>query len=118
MMSKDLTAPGGPSPLSQLRAEAHTGSGARWLFSDQADALARYALKFHEGVRLMEACAPTFHEPVRDVSWEMIGADSDGENWEDHRDPQRAYRLFQAKLRLAARDGVRLKYKLWLGRGA
>ena len=55
----------------------------------------------------MEACAPTFHEPVRDVSWEMIGADSDGENWEDHRDPQRAYRLFRAKLRLAARDGVR-----------
>ncbi len=118
MTSRDPAAADGPSMLARLRAEAHTGSGASWLYSDQADALARYALKFHEGVRLMEACAPTFHEPVRDVSWEMIGADCEGENWEDHRDPQRAYRLFRAKLRLAARDGVRLKYKLWLGRGA
>ena len=63
---------------------------------------------------MMEAVAPRFREPPRDVSWEILGVDEEGENWEDHRIPQLAYALFQKKLGWARRDGAVLQYKIWL----
>lgn len=113
----NLLAPGeGPSreTLETWRAAARSGAGAPWLSPTMADALARYGLMCGEGVYIMEACAPRFREPVRDVAWEILGADPDGENWVDHRDPQTAYTLFRKKLALARRDRVRLDYKIWL----
>ncbi|MCR8549078.1 hypothetical protein M4578_14665 [Salipiger sp. P9] len=107
-------APGEEQLLAWLNA-AHRGGGTPWLTRDQAQALARYALTRGEGVRMMEAAAFTMHEPPRDIAWEILGADAPGENWDDHRDPDRAFALFQSKLRLAERDGARLQYKLWLG---
>lgn len=95
-------------------AAAHTGDGAPWLLAAQADALARYALTRGEGVSLMEAAARTFHEPPRDIGWEILGNDREGYNWEDHHDPALAYRVFLAKLKKARLDGVTLLYKLWL----
>ncbi|WP_300434678.1 hypothetical protein [uncultured Mameliella sp.] len=113
-----LSPSGGPSEaeLKTWRRAAQSGKGTPWLDAGRADALARYALKFGEGVQMMEAVATRFREPVRDVGWEIIGADAEGENWEDHRDPQRAYALMRAKLRAARNAGAVLEYKLWLKR--
>ncbi|WP_323767547.1 hypothetical protein [Antarctobacter sp.] len=106
----------GPSQrdLAAWREDARQGEGSPWLKAAQADALARYALKFGEGVHMMEAIAPRFREPPRDVSWEILGDDPEGQNWDDHRDPQRAYALLQRKLGWARRDGAVLHYKIWL----
>ena len=71
-------------------------------------------MKFGEGVRSMEAAAYSFREPPRDTAWEILGADPAGENWDDHRDPSRAFLLVQRKVERARRDGARLQYKLWL----
>jgi hypothetical protein len=113
----DLLAPE-PVPsaatLADWRKAARTGDGSPWLRPHLADALARYALAHGEGVAMMEAVAPAFREPPRDLDWEIIGDDAPGENWEDHRDPQQAYALFRHKLALAQRDRARLDYKLWL----
>ncbi|WP_425074296.1 hypothetical protein [Sagittula sp. S175] len=98
-------------------AAAHTGNGSPWLAAAQADELARYALKQGEGISLMEAAARMFREPPRDIGWEILGNDRDGYNWEDHRDPHLAYRVFLAKLRKARLDGVQLLYKLWFQPG-
>lgn len=119
-MGSDLLAPDrGPSAdaLAVWRKAALTGDGAPWLRAADADALARYALKFNEGVHMMEAVAPRFREPPRDVSWEILGADAPGENWQDHGDPQQAYALLQKKLRWARADGALLDYKIWLQPG-
>lgn len=118
-MAGGLLAPGGgptQDALAEWRAQALTGDGSPWLRASAADALARYALKFGEGVQMMEAVATRFREPVRDVGWEIIGADPEGDNWDDHRDPQRAYALLRSKLRQAQEDGAVLEYKLWLAR--
>ncbi|MBN9886183.1 hypothetical protein [Salipiger abyssi] len=106
----------GEEQLLAWLAAARTGGGTPWLRPEQAEALARFALTHGEGIRLMEAAAFTMHEPPRDISWEILGADAPGENWDDHRDPHKAFILFQSKLRLAAREGARLQYKLWFGR--
>lgn len=106
-----------PPPLPAWFDAAHTGGGAPWLLAEQADALVRHALTRGEGVTLMEAAARAFHEPPRDTDWEILGNDPKGENWEDHRDPARAYALFQRKLARARADGVTLLYKIWLARG-
>lgn len=92
---------------------AHTGDGTPWLRAAQADVLARYALARGEGLCMMEASALSFREPPRDTGWEILGADPDGQNWTDHNDPQRAYALFKAKVRMAQTDGAVLQYKLW-----
>lgn len=105
-----------PADLEDWRTAAHTGAGSPWLPVDFAEALVRYGLYHGEGLRMMEAASRTLHEPPRDVAWEIIGADSPGENWEDHQDPERAFRLFRAKLRMAQGDGARLQYKIWLAR--
>ncbi|MCA0846207.1 hypothetical protein [Salipiger thiooxidans] len=99
-------------------ASAQTGAGTPWLPARHAEALARFALMRGMGVRLMEAAAMILHEPPRDIGWEILGADDPGDNWEDHRDPQRAFALFRHKLALARNEGARLQYKLWLGRAA
>ncbi len=115
----DLLAEEAPAPL-PLEAwfdAAHTGAGTPWLLARDADALARFALGRGEGVSLMEAAARAFREPPRDIGWEILGSDAAGDNWEDHGDPHRAYRLFRAKLEKARADGVVLLYKLWLARG-
>ncbi|ASP19561.1 hypothetical protein ANTHELSMS3_00844 [Antarctobacter heliothermus] len=106
----------GPSQndLAAWREDARHGEGSPWLKAAQADALARYALKYGEGVHMMEAIAPRFREPPRDVSWEILGDDPEGDNWDDHQNPQQAYRLFQKKLHWAQRDGAVLHYKIWL----
>ena len=103
--------------LSGWFAAAHTGEGAPWLLAAQADALARYALERGEGVSLMEAAARILREPPRDIGWEILGHDTPGLNWEDHHDPELAYRVFTAKIRKARLDGVRLLYKLWVSPG-
>nr|WP_249200575.1 hypothetical protein [Thetidibacter halocola] len=95
---------------------AHGGAGTPWLSRDEALLLALYALERGEGVSMMEAASYMLHEPPRDIGWEIIGADLPGENWEDHRDPRRAFVLFRRKLRDAERSGARLQYKLWLSR--
>ncbi|MBY6003714.1 hypothetical protein KUV62_07340 [Salipiger bermudensis] len=105
-----------PSDLERWRVAAHTGAGSPWLPVDLAEALVRYGLYHGEGLRMMEAASLMLHEPPRDVAWEIIGADSPGENWDDHQDPERAFRLFRAKLRRAQAEGARLQYKIWLGR--
>ncbi|WGW04428.1 hypothetical protein [Tropicibacter oceani] len=105
-----------PAQLSAWREAAHSGTGTPWLRADQADVLARFALGLGEGVSLMEAVAPRFREPPRDVGWEILGDDPAGENWADHRDPQRAYALLLRKLTQAQADGARLHYKIWLRR--
>lgn len=104
--------------LPRAFAAAHTGDGSPWLLAAQADELARYALKQGEGISLMEAAARMFHEPPRDIGWEILGSDPDGFNWQDHRDPMLAYRVFLAKLKKARLDGVQLLYKLWFQPGA
>jgi hypothetical protein len=112
-MTEDMD---GPS-LAQLdawAAMARTGQGTPWLKAHEADALARRALQKGWGVSLMEASVKTFHEPPRDVDWEILGNDPAGENWEEHRDPARAYRLLKAKHRKAREDRVVLLYKIWL----
>ncbi|MBV7395144.1 hypothetical protein [Mameliella sediminis] len=117
MRTENLIAPGSTPSVGELadwRDKAHQGGGSPWLRPAQADALARYALKFGEGVQMMEAVAPRFREPPRDISWEILGIDDEGENWSDHRDPQKAYALFRSKLSLAEADGAVLHYKLWL----
>ncbi|MFW2589687.1 hypothetical protein [Sagittula sp. SSi028] len=96
---------------------AHSGDGAPWLLAAQADELARYALKRGEGICLMEAAVRRSKAPPRDVDWEILGNDRDGFNWEDHRDPMLAYRVFLAKLKKARLDKVQLLYKLWLQKG-
>ncbi len=106
-----------PAKIAAWRATALGGDGTPWLRADQALVLARSALARGEGVSMMEAVAPTFKEPPRDVSWEIIGADPTGENWEDHHDPRRAFALLQRKLQQARRDGAVLHYKLWLAAG-
>ena len=115
----DLLAPD-PAPsgadLASWRAAALTGDGSPWLNDDEALALGRHALMHGEGVSLMEAIAPRFREPPRDVDWEILGNDPAGQNWSDHFDPQRSFALLRAQLTRARRDGVRLKYKLWLAR--
>ena len=102
-----------PLPLEAWFQAAHTGAGAPWLLAGDADALVRFALSRGEGVSLMEAAARAFHEPPRDIGWEILGTDAPGENWEDHRDPRRAYVLFRNKLEKARLDRVTLLYKLW-----
>lgn len=103
-----------PSLLEDWAAAARSGAGSPWLSAAQAEALARYALAQGEGVHLMEAAAYTLHEPPRDIGWEILGADPQGENWDDHRDPVRAFALLRQKLTMARRNGARLQYKLWL----
>ena len=114
-----LLAPHDPDPgHDMLRAwarAARTGAGSPWLSPVDAESLARHGLARGLGVRLMEASALTLHEPPRDTDWEILGADPDGANWDDHRDPARAFRLVQAKLRQARAAGARLQYKIWLG---
>ena len=68
------------------------------------------------GVKLMEAAFALLREPVQEPGWEILGADPAGENWEDHRDPARAYALFSCKLESASRAGAPLCYRLWLAR--
>lgn len=104
--------------LAEWRQQARGPEGSPWLRAMQADLLACHALQFDEGVSMMEAVATRFREPVRDVSWEMIGADAAGENWEDHRDPACALDLVRRKLALARQAGAVLEYKLWLAPGA
>ncbi|KUF10618.1 hypothetical protein [Pseudoponticoccus marisrubri] len=119
-MDIDLLAPVPRPPADMLaawRRAAQSGDGSPWLRAGQADALARYGLAFGEGVAMMEACAPAFREPPRDIGWEILGADEAGRNWADHTDPQRAYALFRAKLDRARHDRVVLHYKLWLKPG-
>lgn len=115
-MTSLLAPDSGPTQddLATWREDARRGEGSPWLKAAQADALARYALKFDEGIHMMEAVAPRFREPPRDVSWEILGDDPQGENWDDHQIPQLAYALFRKKLRLAQEDGAVLEYKLWL----
>ncbi|GGG78193.1 hypothetical protein GCM10011415_28960 [Salipiger pallidus] len=108
-------APGSTPDMDSLIAAARTGAGTPWLARLQAEELARHALSLGLGVRLMEASAHTLHEPPRDVGWEILGADPDGQNWDDHHNPARAFKLFEAKLAAARRAGARLQYKLWLG---
>ncbi|MGP6089083.1 hypothetical protein [Antarctobacter jejuensis] len=103
--------------LADWQAMARGSEGSPWLRAAEAEALACYALQFGEGVSTMEAVATQFREPVRDVSWEIIGADAAGENWEDHRDPARALDLVRRKLALARQAGAVLEYKLWLAPG-
>lgn len=112
-----------PAPAPSVRptfdawlSAGQTGAGTPWLSVRQTESLARYALMRGYGVRLMEAAALTLHEPPRDTDWEILGADAPGTNWDDHRDPARAFRLLADKLALARRAGARLQYKLWLGR--
>ncbi|APX22812.1 hypothetical protein Ga0080559_TMP2016 [Salipiger profundus] len=115
-MTMTLLAPDDP-PRATLDAwvrAATTGAGTPWLSTAEAETLARHALMLGRGVRLMEASALTLHEPPRDTDWEILGADAPGENWEDHRDPRRAFALFERKLRWARVAGARLQYKLWL----
>lgn len=113
-MSDRLTA---VDRLDAWRRAAQGGDGSPWLRAAEAEALARYALHFGEGVALMEAVATRFREPVRDTGWEILGDDPPGENWEDHHDPQRALELLRRKLAQARRDGAVLEYKLWLRPG-
>jgi hypothetical protein len=102
--------------LAAWRQAAWTGDGTPWLRAHDADALARHALGFDEGVHMMEATAGAFCEPPRDISWEILGADEPGQNWIDHRDPKRAYILFRGKLHAARSIGAVLRYKIWLRR--
>ncbi|MBV2359578.1 hypothetical protein KUH32_07320 [Thalassococcus sp. CAU 1522] len=97
-------------------AAARTGAGTPWLQARHAETLARHAMGRGLGISLMEASTRRFTEPPRDTSWEILGADPPGENWDDHRDPSRAYTLFLAKIRAAQRDGVVLQYKIWLAK--
>lgn len=113
-MSDRLTA---VDQLQAWRRAAQTGDGSPWLRAAEAEALARFALHYGEGVALMEAVATRFREPVRDTGWEILGDDPDGDNWEDHRDPRRAHDLLRRKLAQARRDGAVLEYKLWLRGG-
>lgn len=98
-------------------AEAHQGGGTPWLSPGEAEALAIYAFKRGEGVRIAEARVFPHAETPCDPVFEILGADAPGNNWEDHRDPERALALLRAKLRAAADTGVRLRYKIWLGAG-
>ena len=97
---------------------AQTGSGTPWLPTAHAAIFAGYARDRGFGVSLMEASTAVFTEPPRDTDWEILGADTAGDNWADHRDPARAFALFERKLRRARRDGARLQYKLWIQPGA
>ena len=101
-------------------AAAHEGGGTPWLTPGEAEALALYALRRGEGVRMMEAVRHPIPDAARDPDLEILGADAPGENWEDHGDPSRALTLLRRKLLDAARGGARLRYKLWLcpARGA
>ncbi len=92
---------------------SHGGDGTPWLSDREAAALVLYARDRGEGLRMMEASAPPFHEQPRDIGWEILGCDPAGDNWDDHRDPEKAMDLFRRKLRQAKADGVRLRYKLW-----
>lgn len=44
----------------------------------------------------------------------MLGTDEAGENWDDHKDPQRALTLMRRKLHETRQDGLSLRYKLWI----
>ena len=118
MTGRDTLLTSEPTPsaetLADWRRQARQGEGGPWLRAAQTQALARYALHHGEGVCMMEALAGPFHEPPRDISWEILGADPTGQNWEDHRDPQRAYALLQDKLLAARAVGAVLDYKIWL----
>lgn len=104
------------SGLQAWRAAALRGEGSPWLRPSQAEALAQYALRFGEGVSMMEAVATPFREPVRETDWEILGADAEGENWDDHGDPARALTLLRRKFRVAQTAGAVLEYKIWLAR--
>jgi hypothetical protein len=98
--------------------EAHQGAGSPWLTPGEAEALALFALKRGEGVRIMEARVYPHSETPCDPVFEILGADAPGENWEDHQDPATALTLVRRKLRAASKAGSRLRYKLWLCPGA
>jgi len=110
LIDDDLPA---PDQLALWLEAGHCGGGTPWLSALDATALAEFALACGEGVRMMEAAAYSFREPPRDVGWEILGADAPGENWDDHKDPARAYALFRRKLAQAQAEGARLQYKLW-----
>ncbi len=116
-MPGPLVAPGDlpdADVLERWYASAFTGAGTPWLARREAVALARLARDRGAGVTLMEAAATMLREPPRESDWEILGADAAGENWEDHRDPARAYALFCRKIDSAARSGARLSYRIWL----
>lgn len=99
-------------------AEAHEGAGTPWLTPGEAEALAIFALKQGEGVRIVEARVYPQSETPCDPALEILGADAPGENWEDHLCPERALTLLRRKLRAASDTGLRLRYKIWLAKGA
>ena len=110
--------PGADQLLAKWSAEAHQSMGSSWLTPGEAEALALYAARHGEGVRLMEARAFPHGEASCDPAFEIIGADPYGENWEDHIDPAKALRLVRTKLRAASDAEQRLRYKIWLSKQA
>ncbi len=103
-----------PAALDEWVAAAQTGSGTPWLPRAHAVIFAAHALKRGFGISLMEAASPLFTEPPRDSDWEILGADTPGDNWVDHHDPHQAFALFERKIRKATRDKAQLRYKFWL----
>ena len=93
---------------------AQQGIGSDWVDADQATQIAEAACTLGFGVQLMEAYGTGASRGKHGLRHQLLGLDEDGENWDDHRNPERALTLMRRKLRAARQDGLSLRYKLWI----
>jgi len=93
---------------------AQRGVGSDWMDAKDVTAFAKYALSRGFGVQYMEAYGDGPSRGKHALWHQILGIDDPGENWDDHRDPARAFEILRQKLDLARVDGVDLKCKLWI----
>ncbi|TNE67430.1 MAG: hypothetical protein EP336_07835 [Rhodobacteraceae bacterium] len=93
---------------------AQTGRGVDDMDAEQALAFGEYGVSQGFGVSKMEACGQGASRGKHGLHHQILGVDDDGENWRDHKDPGRALALVRSKFDDAARDGLTLRYKIWM----
>lgn len=81
-------------------------------------AFVEFALGTKLGVSKVEAYGVGASRGKHRLDHQVLGLDVEGENWNDHMDPERAFGLLKQKVSAAESDGLELRYKVWLGRAA
>jgi len=67
---------------------AQQGIGSDWIDAEQASQIAEVAFTLGFGVQFMETHGTGASRGKHGACHKMLGTDDDGENWDDHRDPQ------------------------------
>lgn len=103
-----------PALFAHQLALAQTGRGSDDMDADRALAFAEYGVSQGFGVSKMEAYGVGASRGKHTLYHQILGVDDDGENWRDHKDPHRALALVREKLHEAVRDGLTLRYRIWM----